>query len=299
MSEFYGRKTEVIAGTKKFSSDDFSIYFSVPFDNGAEANVGEVEIYNLRQSTINGIKKDSEIIINAGYKNDIGAILIGVAKNIETDNSGVDHKTKIHILDGSEKWFDTEYSKTYNRNSTGKQILNDLLAKTGLKVVSLRLSVNKSYQGGKTVKGKLASLIAEIAKDCNSKVHVSKGKIVIRPNGEGDLTNVIISAEYGLINSPSPIEKEEKYSVIEKVKTQVKENGKTVTKYENKKVEKTRIKKGWKVKTLLNNRITSDSIITIKSKTANGRFIVENGIHKGNANDFITEFECFPFTLEV
>lgn len=306
MSNLFGRKVELINGSRKFSGDSFTIYFSVPFDDGTESNVSEIEIYNLKNSTINGIKKGSNIILNAGYTDNVGSILLGMAKQIETNPSGVDKVTTIDVIEGSEKWFDTEINKTYKKNTTGKQILNDLLSKAGLKVGVLNLPTNKVYKSGKAVKAKLPEAIAEVVKDCGAKIHVTRGKVYIRPKNEGDKSNIIIDSEHGLVGSPTPIEKEEKYTVVEKVKVQKKvkekrkpgQKGKLVTKtvptLENKNVEKTRVIKGWKVVTLLNHRITTDVIVTIKSKTAKGSFRVESGKHEGKGSTFVTEMEVYP-----
>lgn len=297
MSNLFGRKVEIIAGNKKFSGDDFTIEFDVSFDDGATANDAELKIYNLSTQTAREIKKGANIILNAGYTNDVGAIFLGVAKIIQTDRASVDHITKINALDGNGAWADSDISKTYSKNATGKQILNDLLSMTGLQIGALILPVNKVYKSGKTVKGKLGAVITEVANDCGCKTHVTRGKIYIREKDTGDISKIILDADSGLIGSPTPIEKEEKYSVIEKVKKQVKsrkKGGQTVTTYENKKVEKTRTISGWKITCLLNHRITTDLLIGIKSKTANGTFRVESGKHYSNGADFYTEMECYP-----
>jgi hypothetical protein len=272
----YGRKIEVIAGVKKFDSKDFTIYFEVPFDDDKEPNIAEIEIYNLKDQTINEIKKGTKIIINAGYQNDVGSILIGEAQTIQTEWKNVDKITNITTLDGYEKWFKTPISKTYKAGIDAKRILNDLLRIGGFVIGAFKLPVNKIYKGGKTLKTTLYDAIFSIAKDCGAKVHINKGKIYIRPKNDGNNINFLLDKEHGLIGSPTPIEKE------------------VVTGKDKKGNEIKKKIRGWKVVSLLNHRITTDVIIQIKSKTANGVYRVESGKHYHNGNAFYTEMEAYP-----
>lgn len=277
MSDLFLRSIEVVVEKTKFNNDDFYIEFEIPFDDGPDANIGEVTIYNLADKTIAAMKKGSGIIVNAGYQNDIGAILIGKTQVINTDWQNVDKKTKIFVLDATDEWMQTDVNQTFKEGIKAKQILNALLPKTGLKTGALQLPVDKVYKGGRRIKGKVGKVIVEIAQDCGAKVHVNKEKIFIREKPAGDDTGFLLNKENGLIGSPTPIEKEEEMPTAS-----TEEKGKKV------------IRKGWKVKSLLNHNITTDVIIKISSKTANGFFRVESGKHTSGGNNYYTEMEVYP-----
>lgn len=266
MSDLYMRKTECYVEQLLFSMDDLTIYFDVPFDDGEDANIAEINIYNLSNESVNEITKDSSIILNAGYDGDIGAILLGVAKYVKTEWQGMDKITTIQCLDGSDDWIGMTIQRTYKEGITAEQVLNDIVSSTGLQIGAFNLPVNYVYSGGKTIKSTLKQAIVDIAKDCEAKAHVNKGKIFIRPKDEGDNIGFVLDADHGLISSPSPIEKEN--------------DGVT--------------RKGFKVKCLLNHRISTDSLLEISSKTANGIYRVENGRHYANGHDYYTEMEVFP-----
>lgn len=278
MSNLYGRKIEVIAGSKSFNNDDFHILFDVPFDDGPEPNIAEIKIYNLKTQTITELKKGTKVTLNAGYQKDVGAIFLGEIQIPQTKWNGVDRITQMDCMDSGEAWFKKEINRTYKAGMTGQQVLNDLLSQTGLKAAVIKLGFRKVYQNGKTVKGKLIDGIMEVAKDCGAKVHVNRGKIFIRPKNDGDNIRFVLDSATGLVGSPTPVEKEERYDVIEK----------------GKRVQKTRTRRGWKIISLLNHRITTDSLIQVKSKTANGTFRVESGKHICGGSSFYTETEVYP-----
>lgn len=294
MSELYIRKTQLIAGSRKFSADDLTIYFSVPFDDGPEINLAEVQIYNLSDSTIAELKKGDKVVLDAGYKDDSGSILEGATQLIYTEWSGVDRITELTIADAHDNWMRKEIDKTYKENITALQILNDLIPHTGLKVGALKLPLNMKYESGKTVEGIIGRTIVEIAKDCNAKVHVNKGKIFIREKSEGDKIAFVLDKRHGLIGSPTPIEKEETYNVLGKKKVVKTVKKKKVTTYVDEYTEKTRVKKGYKVVSLMNYNFTTDVIIKIVSRTANGYFRIESGSHESGGSNYYTEMEVFP-----
>ncbi|MEK4131985.1 hypothetical protein NYE67_20435 [Solibacillus sp. FSL W8-0474] len=268
------RETQLIFAGKEFNGDDFTIGFEVPFDDGDELNVATIKIYNLSEKTINEIKKDKPVIVNAGYKEDYGAILLGFCKYVATGWSGLDKITTIDVIDDKGAWLNTPVKVTYKAGTTARDILNDLLQRTGLEIGAFELPVNQTYPRGKTFNTKLSEAVKLIAKDCKAKVHINKSKIFIRAKTSGTNIGFVVNAESGLIGSPERVEKEIKETKTKKASTV----------------------SGWKVKTLLNHRITTDAILQIESKTANGIFRVESGKHAGESNggSYYTEMEVYP-----
>lgn len=274
MSMLWGRKYEAIIGNAVFKNEDFTINFDVPFDDGSDPNISEIEIYNLKDSTINSIQDRMPVILNAGYQSDVGAILVGFVRNPRTEWSGVDKITKVNIIDVNDKWMEQWVDKTYAENITGKQVLSDLIGMSGLQIGSFSLPINVVYKNAKTIKTMLGQAIGEVAKDCGAKMHVNRGSIFIRDKFDGDRIGFILDKEHGLIDTPSPIESSYEVGIDE--------NKKKI------------VMKGFKVVSLLHHRITTDSILQIKSKTANGIFRVEKGRHKSNGNTYFTEMEVYP-----
>lgn len=277
MTLLFGRHAELYVDELKFVDGDLTIYFEIPFDDDATANVATVSILNLSDQTISKFKSNkSSIIVNAGYTGDVGAVLLGLAKEIKTEWEDLDRVTTFNVLDGTAAWFNETYKKTFTKGTTAKTILSDMLATTGLQIGAFNLPTNYVYRSGKAINGKVSAIIKSIAADCGAKAHVTRGKIYIRPKDEGDNLGFILNSDSGLIASPTPVEKE--------VDAGKDKNGKPIKKK----------KQGWKVTTLLNHRITTDALVDITSRTANGIFRVESGKHISNGADFTTEMEVYP-----
>lgn len=263
MSVQFGRFAEVVAGAVKANSDNLTIQFEVPFDDDTEPNESKIDIYNLTDNTINQIKRGLKATLNAGYRSDRGVILSGYISKVLTSRSGVDKKTTIYVLDSPPIDEKKTIKKTYKANIKASQILRDLGSILKLNIAVLALPKDKTYTKGYTVNGKILDTMKKIAKDCGAIVYINKSKVYIRSIKAGDDSRFILKPETGLIGTPEPFEDE-----------------RDGVKY-----------KGYKVKSLLQYRLTTASIVTIESKFVKGQFRVRKGVHKWDGNDFVTEME--------
>ncbi len=260
----FGRKARVDIEDLSFSSDDLTINFDVPFDDDAEPNESKVEIYNLNANTINKLDKGKQLTLNAGYQDDAGVLLTGFASKVLTNIEVVDKITEITVLDGQKLDDKKTENRSFKKNIKAQQIMNALLPKLGLAVAVINLPENKTYSKGYTADGEITTTIQEVANDCGASFYIKKGQVYIRPLTEGDDLKFTLSPDTGLIGSPSPFEEEG-------------DNGETIS--------------GYKVKCLLQYRISTASIINIKSESVSGQFRVKRGRHRWQDQQFITEMD--------
>lgn len=64
--EFWIRTATLQIGAKKYSLDDLTFDFEVPFEDSEELVTATINAYNLSAATRNGIRKGDPVIINAG-----------------------------------------------------------------------------------------------------------------------------------------------------------------------------------------------------------------------------------------
>ncbi len=259
MANLFGRSIELIIDRQKYTNKDFEINFDISFDDDPEPNVSNVEIYNLSSATLNGIGQSSKVILNAGYAGDIGSLLIGVVKELETSHDGLDKVLKLMVVDGSQDWFKTIVNKTYRSNIKASQVLTELLGSFGLQIGDIELTEDITYTNGLNLSGQLQNNIKTIVSDTGSRFYVKNGVIFIRPAKKGTETGFLLNSDTGMIGSPERLSKE--------------------------------AAEGYKVEMLLNHRINVDSLIRIESRAVTGNFKVKKGSHKGS---FVTECEVMP-----
>ena len=71
--EFWIRTATIQLGAKKYSLDELTFDFEVPFEDSEELATATINAYNLSASTRKGIKKGDPVIINAGYEGDMAS----------------------------------------------------------------------------------------------------------------------------------------------------------------------------------------------------------------------------------
>jgi hypothetical protein len=260
--ELWQRKILFTAGGKEFDGEDFTINFKVPFSTSENPDVTDIEIYNITNESISAIENKAYAIINAGYNNNIGNIFTGKIEKVDPSWSGVNKSVKITASDGGFEWRKTRIQKAYTKGSKASYIMKDLAGLLGLEVVEVSPKKDITYQLGKTISGPVEVALKQLTKDTGSKMYINKGKLYIRDGDKGTSTGFLLNSETGLIGSPERVEEED-------------EKGNKIVKYN--------------VKCLLNNKITTDSIIQIQSKTINGNYRVIEGSHVCSESEFVTE----------
>lgn len=271
------RKTSFVVGGAEMT-DPLTIKFNVPFGDSDEVETIDIQVYNLKDSTINAITTNTSAILSAGYVDDNGVIFNGTLKKKETKWEELDKITTFKCIDSPEDYTKTVFKKTFARNTPASTILRELAQAAGLSIGEIDLPVDFIYRSGKVLNGKIKDLASEIAKDCEAKLHINKGRMFVRDRVKGDNLGLDISKETGLIDEPEEVEEEVKDEKGSKVKN------------EKKKI------KGYKIKTLLNPRITTDVIIKLTSRKVSGVFRVSKGEHKGDTSgqEYYTECEVVP-----
>lgn len=277
---YWIRETTLEAGGKIFESvgdNALDIEFDVPFADKAEPDVATVTIYNLSDDSIAEIKKEGKAILSAGYRemHNISEILSGEIEEMKTEWRGLDKATTITISDGAKSWRKKELNKTYANDTKAKAIMKDLIDTLGYTVVELNPKNNINYPLGKTIKGVASKSLIQLAKDTESKMFVNKGRIVIRPEDKGYESGILLNADSGLLDTPT----QNKNMTGDKIDTPDREKTKKNNEEEV---------PSWTVKCLLNPQIETDSIISIESRSINGKFRVKSGKH---SKDFTTELE--------
>lgn len=260
------------------------IRFENPFDDDSKPNETEIQLYNLSKDSIAKIKRGVRCTLQAGYRGEVGVLASGIVSRALTKREGVDKITSVFVLEGDDfsrikvekknadpaekytsckkKGQDKEQKLqiAFKKETKGSVIINKLVRVLGIKLAAKpKLVRDKVYKKGYTVTGLILNNLEEVVRDCGSIIYYRRGRLVIRPLREGFDERFTLSEETGLIASPEPFDDDKS--------------------------------EGYKVKMLLQHRITVASIVKVKSSTANGTFRVVRGKHIATSDGFYTEAE--------
>ena len=260
----FGIKISVICGDLSVTNDKLDVEFDVPFDDDLEKNEAEIVIYNLSKDNVARIKRNQEISIKCGYGNDTGVIFTGRVSKVVTKMSGQDKQTTIYALDSESLDEVNVKSLAFAAGSKASYILKSLAGKLSLPLAVFKTRRDHTYKDKVTIDGNILTEIKKYAEVCGVSAYINKGKLYIRHISDGDNINFSVEDDTGLIGSPEEFEEE---ITAEDYKDTI---------------------RGYNVKMLLQHRITTASIITLKSRFVNGKYRVIEGSHSYNGTDFIT-----------
>lgn len=263
----FGRKAIVTSGGVTLNSDELDIEFTVPFDDDTEANEAEIIVYNLSKTTVQALKYNNPITIEAGYKNDTGVIFSGFISKVQTKIEGIDKKTIIYALDDTDLKERDLANVSYKAGTTASYILKDLIGKLKLPLAVFETRRDWTYKDAVNVDGGLMENIRKYAEVCGISVYINKGKIYARHISVGDNINFNVNADTGLIESPEEFEEEVKAE------------------------DYTDVVKGYKFKMILQHRMTTGAIVNLESQNVSGQFRIRSGVHTFNESESITEVE--------
>lgn len=255
MSKKFGRRAEVSFADKVIKYPDLDMELEVEFDTNSDGNTANLKVYNLSDKTINKLKKDTVTTIRAGYKEDVGLLIQGIIASSKSKFENNHKVTEVAINDNTKAWVkDTHVNLTWSEETKAKKIVKVILDKLPLALGDFDVAKNLSYPAGKTLSKNARRALEEIAKDTNSKLHISNGKVYFRPEAKPNRETLRLNKDTGLIASPQKLSEDR-----------------------------------WKVQSLLNYKIQADNILDIKSLTLNGRYRVKSGKHI--LSNFNTEVE--------
>lgn len=234
-------KVDIDGLENTLSYPELKIIFSGEIDDDNEADEFDIKIYNLSERTRNNIKKESSIRLQAGYQDNFGTLTVGEIQSVESYKKKANYVTEITMTTASKSWTDDIINKTFNPPITSKQILERIIPSTGLEQGLIELVDNKNYQLGKTVNGRAINVIKQIAKESNTPITISNGKINFT-NGKVN-TGYLLSADSGLISSPRAVDNKDDEA-------------------------------DWNIQVLFNHNIKPKSRIKVESNSINGQFDV-------------------------
>ncbi|MEL7659619.1 phage protein [Acetobacterium wieringae] len=257
MSNLFRRKKQLIINNVVMP--DLEIDFNIAFNADDEQPVNDVSIINLTPETIRGIGNGQTVILNAGYGDNIGNVLVGKISDTSTSSSGVDRTLKLMVTPDVNVTLSTTVSKSYAPGTMASFAVKDLLNGIGLEVGTIKLNADICYTDGKVFSGTVDAALKEIVQATGSFMFVRCNIIYIVDSVYEIDTGILLNASTGLIGSPEVVDI----------------NG----------------AKGYKITSLLNPMLTLGSVFRLESKYLSGLFRVQNGTHSG---DFLTVVNCFP-----
>lgn len=196
----FNQKAILQIGDLVINYPNFDITWNYKTEADNTPAVLEVTVYNLSDTSINGLKINQGCIFQFGYEDDIGILCSGYLKGIET-TKGVDKETKLTILEAS-LTYNLEVNTTYQRLTNASYVIKDIAEKANLFVKKLDLVSDFRFETGYSAKGKALDIIKKLVDKAKSKITIKDNFIYIYNEKSSKEGNIVIDYTSGLIKEP-------------------------------------------------------------------------------------------------
>lgn len=276
MGRLYQRDIKVIAGPLTISPRTASgeaqpmlaLTFQIDKDDGREPNKAKLRIWNLTETNRAKLQeKGLEVIIEAGYVDEIVQVFKGNIARSTITRDQVDWITDLGLIDGGNALKSARVHKSFRGGQPVGQMLKQAAETLGLDLGNLQEKVNadgarsvlKELVSSFVMSGSSADVVDKLASSMGLKFSVQDGKMQFLAKNEPlPGPAVRLSAGTGLLGSPS-----------------IGEKGAV------------------KVKALLNGRIVPGRKVELESAVASGTYVARKLRHSGASwgDDWTTTLE--------
>jgi len=267
----FGRKLNLRVGPPgapgRLIDEKYRVQFSIEMTNKQGANTASIEVYGLGKNTRDLIAKEGNVVfLSAGYGRNVELLFSGAVARSEVQFVLPNIITSFEAADGVFLLQDIKINLAFVENTPVTAVLSAIAAQLGIPVV-FGFPVTGVYRQGIALNATAKEALDIVAKKGEFRWSIQNGQLQIAKEGlpiPGRAA--VLSPTTGLIRTPEKIED-----------TTV--NGRL----------------GWKVFSLLQPRITPNSLVVINSRVINGTFVTERVRHRGDtfSQEWETEAEVF------
>ncbi|MDL2253309.1 hypothetical protein LJC49_04460 [Ruminococcaceae bacterium OttesenSCG-928-I18] len=263
-----------------WSSYEYDFEFTAEFSDSSAPDEGEVTLYNLTDDTIQNIRVGKIVGVSGGYgwgdQSDQGVWLFGWVTGCETEWKDADKLTTIYVRSTAgaggqleqQEAAETDLvaggsriSLTYEAGVTAGFILQQLCDMTNIPIAEFTLKNDRPFSEAVTIEGDLHQKISEYASMCGVWAYEVNGLLYVKDmRMDTSRNSFLLNEASGLLDSPTPYTEEVKDTRTEDSEEKI-------------------VYTGYKVKMLLNHRITPGVGIELVSRDAHGQYTVKSGRH--------------------
>lgn len=171
-------------------------------------NLCKLTIFNANQDTLSILqRKYTKIILNAGYKGDIGLLFKGQVRNVFQGRQGTEKSLVVYAGDGERDWQNAQFNKTFTESVTIKAAIEEVLKSFGEVTTGVIEGIPNVADKirGQTLSGSSKDILDKFADEYGFNWSIQNEEVVIVPDEspiQGDQA-VLVSAATGMLNSPT------------------------------------------------------------------------------------------------
>lgn len=167
-------------------------------------NKARLTIFNMTRESRAFIESANQIIVEAGYDEQISTWFVGDVRDVQATRKGADVHTVIELGDGETRLTQSVSSVTFTPGATVNDILDRLESDLGIRVGVASFPETFAVTEPLSFFGRTQDILERFAEYSGAWISVQDGELQVTPrDGDTGESAVLLSSDTGMVGSPA------------------------------------------------------------------------------------------------
>ena len=255
----------ITIGEIVFDYDELDVEFEVKCTDDNKSDLATIKLYNLSDTTLQKLKLNQDVSIDAGYRDIHGVIFNGIVESISTSRDENDFITTIEATPNNRAYANTIINRQFKAGIKASEVIKQIGTMCNFTMDIKELAKDTVYPNGKVFSGRLSNVIPILARDTGTICRFTNTTIEFKLPNKAYSSVIHLGAEQGLIRIDKKMDKAD---IKEKKGPQVESKNKSNV---DEKISKSK----FDIECLLVPLIKIGQLLEIESTLFKGRVVVK------------------------
>lgn len=255
----------ITIGDIVFDYDELDVEFEVKCTDDNKSDLATIKLYNLSDTTLQKLKLNQDVSIDAGYRDLHGVIFNGIVESISTSRDENDFITTIEATPNNRAYANTIINRQFKAGIKASEVIKQIGTMCNFTMDIKELGKDTVYPNGKVFSGRLSNVIPILARDTGTICRFTNTTIEFKLPNKAYSSVLHLGAEQGLIRIDKKMDKAD---IKEKKGPQVENKNKSNV---DKKISKSK----FDIECLLVPLIKIGQLLEIESTLFKGQVVVK------------------------
>lgn len=255
----------ITIGEIVFDYDELDVEFEVKCTDDNKSDLATIKLYNLSNTTLQKLKLNQDVSIDAGYRDLHGVIFNGILESISTSRDENDFITTIEATPNNRAYANTIINRQFKAGIKASEVIKQIGTMCNFTMDIKELAKDTVYPNGKVFSNRLSNVVSILARDTGTISRFTNTTIEFKLPNKAYSNVLHLGAEQGLIRIDKKMDKAD---IKEKKGPQVESKNKSNV---DKKISKSK----FDIECLLVPLIKIGQLLEIESTLFKGQVIVK------------------------
>lgn len=255
----------ITIGEIVFDYDELDVEFEVKCTDDNKSDLATIKLYNLSDTTLQKLKLNQDVSIDAGYRDIHGVIFNGIVESISTSRDENDFITTIEATPNNRAYANTIINRQFKAGIKASEVIKQIGTMCNFTMDIKELAKDTVYPNGKVFSGRLSNVIPILARDTGTICRFTNTTIEFKLPNKAYSSVLHLGGEQGLIRIDKKMDKAD---IKEKKGPQVESKNKSNV---DKKISKSK----FDIECLLIPLIKIGQLLEIESTLFKGQVVVK------------------------